>query len=126
MCVYPFIILVFCMFISGVLGPCEFLWRAGSYIFCVCLRCVECRAGTSLFGHFPGVDGGTVRVFFFSVSVVAGTVRLKWWGGVFRLSFHFLQFAVSSPGVRLSVVGFCSFIFVFLGCILVFARFRTL
>ncbi len=39
-----------------------------------------------------------------------GTVQLKWWGGVVRLSFHFLQFAVSSLGVRLSVVGLCSFI----------------
>ncbi len=31
---------------------------------------------------------------------------------------HFLHFAVSSPGVRLSVVGFCSSISVFLGYIL--------
>ncbi len=36
-----------------------------------------------------------------------------------RLSYHFLHFAVSSPGVRLSVVGFCSSILVFLGYILV-------
>ncbi len=48
------------------------------YISCVCLRCVECRVGTSLFGHSGGVDGGTVRIFFLSVSAVAGTVRLKW------------------------------------------------
>ncbi len=33
------------------------------YIPCVCLRCVECRAGTILFGHFGGVGGGTVRIF---------------------------------------------------------------
>ena len=30
------------------------------------------------------------------------------------LSFHFLYFVVSSPGGRLSVVGFCSSILVFL------------
>ncbi len=34
------------------------------YISCVRLRCVECRAGTILFGHFGGVGGGTVRIFF--------------------------------------------------------------
>ncbi len=33
------------------------------YISCVCLRCVKCRAGTILFGHFGGVGGGTVRIF---------------------------------------------------------------
>ncbi len=32
------------------------------------------------------MDGGTVRVFFLSGCVVAGTVRLKWWeGGYFLL-----------------------------------------
>ncbi len=45
------------------------------YISCVCLRCVECRAGTILIGHFGGVGGGTVRIFFFFGSAVAGTVR---------------------------------------------------
>jgi hypothetical protein len=25
-------------------------------------RCVECRAGTSIFGRFPGLGGGPVRV----------------------------------------------------------------
>ncbi len=35
------------------------------YILCVCLCCVECRAGTSIFGHFGGVYGGTVRIFLF-------------------------------------------------------------
>ncbi len=96
MCVYPFIILVSCLFILGVLGPCEFLWRAGSYIFCVGLRCVECRAGTILFGHYPLVDGGTVQIFLFFGSVVAGTVRVKWWGG--GLSF----FSFSSVCCQLS------------------------
>jgi hypothetical protein len=68
---------------------------------------VECRAGTILFGHYPVVDGGTVQIFllWFCRSGY-GTVEMVRW--VVCLSFHFLQFAVSSPGVRLSVVGFCS------------------
>jgi hypothetical protein len=41
---------------------------------------VECRAGTSLFRHSVGADGGTVQIFL-SGSVVVGTVRLNWWGG---------------------------------------------
>ncbi len=45
----------------------------------------------NLFGHYPGVGGGTVQIFPFSGSVVAGTVRLKWWGGgPFFLSFSSL------------------------------------
>ncbi len=48
------------------------------YIFRVSLRCVEWRAGSILFDHCGGVGGGTVQIFFFSGSVVAGTVRLKW------------------------------------------------
>jgi hypothetical protein len=41
---------------------------------------------------------------------------------VVRLSFHFLQFAVSSLGVRLSAVGLRSFISIFFGYILVLFR----
>jgi hypothetical protein len=77
---------------------------------------VECRAGTSIFGHFAGVGGGTVRVFCFlgfcfggngaieqvgvagqygfssfPGSVLAGTVRLKWWGGCRISLFTFLS-----------------------------------
>jgi hypothetical protein len=59
----------------------NFLASRVTYIFvCVSLRCVECRAGTSIFGHFAGVGGGTVRIFCFSSSVLAGTVRLNRWG----------------------------------------------
>jgi hypothetical protein len=54
--------------------------------------------------------------FLFSGSVVVGAVRLKCWEVVW-LSFHFLYFAGSYPGVWLSVVGFCSSILVFLGYI---------
>ncbi len=52
---------------------------------------MECRAGTSIFGHFAGVGGGTVRIFCFLGSVLAGTVRLKWWGGVVFSLFIFLS-----------------------------------
>ncbi len=58
------------------------------------------------------MGGGTVQVHLFSGSVVVGTVRLKWWGGG-PSSFFFLQFAVSSLGVRLSVVRLSSFILIF-------------
>jgi hypothetical protein len=70
---------------------------------------VECRAGTIYLSAFLGLMAGLYRFFFFSGSVVAGTVRLKWWGGGLA-SFSFLYFAVGSPGVRLPVVGLCSFI----------------
>jgi hypothetical protein len=39
---------------------------------CGSLRCVECRAGTSIFGHFAGVGGGTVWVFCFLGSCFGG------------------------------------------------------
>jgi hypothetical protein len=48
---------------------------------CVRLRCVECRAGTSIFGRFAGVVGGPVRIFYFPGSVLACFACLKW-GGV--------------------------------------------
>ncbi len=40
------------------------------------------------------------------------------------LSFYFFQFAVSFPGVRLSVVGFCSFISISLVIFWYYMRFR--
>ncbi len=79
---------------------------------------MECRAGTILFGHYSGVDGGTVQIFSLWLCCSGyGTVEMVRW--VVCLSFYFLQFAVSSPGVRLSLVGFCSSISVFLGYVLV-------
>ncbi len=63
----------------GVLGPWEFSGGPGHVLSVrMWLRCVECRAGTSLFRHSVGADGGTVQIFFLSGSVVAGTVLLKW------------------------------------------------
>ncbi len=90
----------------SVLGPWEFLWRAGSCIYFVCVsRCVECRAGTSLFGHSGGVDGGTVRIFLslWLCSGRYGTVEMV--KGVPHVFLCFLQFAVSSLGGWISLVG---------------------
>jgi len=61
------------------------------YISCVCVRCVECRVGTSLFRHSGGVDGGTVRIFLslWLCSGGYGTVELV--RGVVRFSFAFFS-----------------------------------
>jgi hypothetical protein len=48
-------------------------WARGNFsgelghvrIVCVSPRCVECRAGTSIFCHFVDVGGGTVWIFYF-------------------------------------------------------------
>ena len=53
-----------CSYKLGVLGPWEFSGGPGHvYVSCVS-PLVGCRAGTSIFGHCGGVDGGTVRIFF--------------------------------------------------------------
>ncbi len=42
----------------------NFLASRVTYILAfVRLRCVECRAGTSIFGRFAGLGGGPVRIF---------------------------------------------------------------
>ncbi len=81
------------------------------YISCVCLRCVEWRAGTILFGHFGGVGGGTVRILspLWFCSGGYGTVELVRGGGPFSLCFF--QFAISSLGGWVSVVGILCYIF---------------
>ena len=48
----------------GLVG--SFLASRVTYILAfVRLRCVECRAGTSIFGRFAGLGGGPVRIFYF-------------------------------------------------------------
>jgi hypothetical protein len=65
-----------------VLGPWEFLWRAESCIFSLCVSPLCAVPGRyDLFKFSVGADGGTVQIIFLSSSAVAGTVRLKWWGG---------------------------------------------
>ncbi len=78
MCVYLFITLVSCF---------VYFWCAGSVRISLAGRVIDFLCGTplcgvpgryNLFGHYSEVDGGTVQIFFFSGSVVAGTVRLRW------------------------------------------------
>ena len=84
--VYVLFLLIGC---AGSLGISLASWV--TYILCVCLRCVEWRAGTILTGHFGGVGGGTVRIFlaFWLCSGGYGTVELV--RGVVRFSFAFFS-----------------------------------
>ena len=82
---------------AGLVGISLASWVA--YIFvCVSLRCVECRAGTSIFGHFVGVGGGTVRIFYFPWLCFGKYGAIEMVGGVLCFSLLFPQFAVSSLG----------------------------
>ncbi len=85
MCVYPFITLVSCFVYFWCAGSVRISLAGWVIYFCVGLRCVECRAGTILFGHFLGADGGTVQIFpsfwiccsgYGMVEMVRGVVRL--------------------------------------------------
>jgi hypothetical protein len=64
---------------------------------------------------------GLYGFFFLSGCVVAGTVRLKWWGGWSFFTAFFLQFAVSSFVGWMSAVGILCYIF-FVGGFVVFSR----
>ncbi len=89
------------------------------YISCVCLRCVECRAGTILFGHFCGMAGGTVLIFLALRLCSGGYGTVEMVKGVVRVFPCFLQFAVSSLGGWISAVGICCVI-IFVGSFVVF------
>ncbi len=99
-------------------------WDRGSIsgvpgrFFCVGLCCVECRAGTLYLSTSLEWMAG---LYGFSCLWLCcsgfGTTEMV--GGVVCVSFHFLQFDVSSLGARLSVVGLCSFIVIFFGYIFV-------
>ena len=45
------------------------------------LRCVECRAGTSIFGRFAGLGGGPVRISCLLGSVLACVCVIEQVGG---------------------------------------------
>ncbi len=79
---------------------------------------MECRAGTILSVYFLGADGGTVQIFSFLWLCCSGYGRNG--EGVVRVSFHFLQSAVSTFGCRISVVGFLCYISIFFGRFVVF------
>ncbi len=131
MCVYSFIILVSCFFLFWV------CWVRGNfsggpghiYSVCVCLRCVECRAGTILFGTFLERMAGLYRFFSFLWLCCSGYGTVEMVRGVVCLSSRFLQCAVSSLGGWMSVVGFCfSVISFFFGkyVVVIFRFFRVL
>ncbi len=84
---------------------------------------MECRAGTISFGHYSGVDGGTVQIFSLFWLCYSGYGTVEMVRELSCLFFHFLQLAVSSPGVWLSVVGFCFSISVFLVIFWYYMRF---
>ncbi len=75
------------LFILGVLGPWEFLWRAGSYFsFCAGLRCVVCRAGTIYLSASLEWVAGLYRFSSFWLCCCGyGTIEMV--GGVVRFSF---------------------------------------
>ncbi len=90
----------------------DFLASRVTYIFaCVIFRCVECRAGTSIFRHFADVGGGTVRIFYFLGSVFGGYGTIEMVGGCCVFSFNFLQFVVNSLGGWICAVGILCYIF---------------
>ncbi len=61
----------------------NFLASRVTYILAfVRLRCVECRAGTSMFGRFAGLGGGPVRIFCRFGSVLACVCVIEQVGGV--------------------------------------------
>ncbi len=61
-------------------------------------------------GHFLGADGGTVQIFPFLWLCCSGYGTVEMVRGVFCLSFRFLQFAVTSLGGWMFVVGFLRYI----------------
>ncbi len=84
-----------------MLGPWEFSGEPGHvYNPCVCLRCVECRAGTILSGHFGGVGGGTVRIFLslWLCSGGYGTVELVTGAVCFSFAFFSLLSVLLAVG----------------------------
>jgi hypothetical protein len=68
----------------------NFLASRVTYILAfVRLRCVECRAGTSIFGRFACLGGGPVRIFCLLGSVLACVCVIEQVGG-WRGSMIFL------------------------------------
>jgi hypothetical protein len=105
-------------------------------LLCGSLRCVECRAGTSIFwalcwcdwrdctgflflwlcfGGYGTIEqvgvAGQYGFSSFPGSVLAGTVRLKWWGGCCVSLFTFLSLLSVFLGGWICAVGILRFIF---------------
>ncbi len=76
----------------GLVG--SFLASRVTYILAfVRFRCVECRAGTSIFGRFAGLCGGPVRISCLLGYVLACVCVIEQVGG-WRGSTIFLVFSV--------------------------------
>jgi hypothetical protein len=96
----------------GVLGPWEFLWRAGSCIYSVCVTPLCGVSGRYNFiCALLGADVGTVQIFPFLWLCCSGYGIVEMTRGVVRVFFfYFPQSAVSSFGDRMSAVGFLCYI----------------
>ncbi|MFN9982366.1 MAG: hypothetical protein ACK53Y_20735, partial [bacterium] len=92
-----------CSYKLGVLGPWEFLWRAGSWIGLVCVS----ACGVPGWYEYIWVLGWCGRRdcmdFLSSGFVGAGTVRVKWWGG--GSFFPFLSLVCCQFSWRLDICG---------------------
>jgi hypothetical protein len=109
-----------------VLGPWEFLWRAGSCIYSVFVS-LFCEIGGPvqfLFGHSGGVDGGTVQIFLFLWLCSGGYCTGEMVRGGDPIFLLFLQLAVSSFGGWI-LVGILCYIFCWKICIVI-SRFLIL
>ncbi len=104
-------VFVFCHLKLGVLGPWEFLWRAGSYIFCVCDSAVW-SAGPVQFYLALSWSGWRDCTEFPASWLCSGYGTVEMVKGVVRFSC-FLQFFVSSLGGWMSAVGIFCVIFWF-------------
>ncbi len=93
---FIFVCSVYLNWVCWVRG--NFSGEPGHVFLCVCLRCVERRAGTISFGHFGGVGGGTVRIFLSLRLCRGGYGTVEMVKGVVRVFLCFLQFADSSLG----------------------------
>ncbi len=96
------------------MGPWEFLWRAGSYIYIsyACLSAVWSGGPVQIYlGTLGGVDGGSVRIFLSLWLCSGGYGTGEMVKGVVRVFLCFLQFAVSSLGGWMSAVGILCYIF---------------
>ncbi len=86
----------------------NFLASRVTYISaCASLHCVECRAGTSIFGGFAGLGAGPVRIFCLFGSVLACVCLIEqvggWRGGTIFLAFSAFFWRVGT----IEMVGGC-------------------
>ncbi len=97
--------------LCGVPGRYEYIW---ALCWCGWRDCTDFLFFWLCFDRYGTIEqvgvAGQYGFSSFPGSVLAGTVRWKWWG-VLYLTFHFLQFAVSSLGGWICAVGILRFIF---------------